>query len=893
MNKKKEAEKKIEQSHREQVNNCHNAILSSNAQCISQSKEVTASQKETVKTMKQFKVVCNDKSYSEKGMDRNHTITSGPDSNGTTSQDKLDVIDGGVADKFARLVRGWETYLNHGARTVQREIPNLGSCQENRPPQLQEAHDDKFKKLSSPFVLRHTHSSPLNYSTRLDDEEEEEILPPQRLERMKRSSSTPSAFGMRSAGSAFGTTLRTMPNLTGHDDRSAFSLPIQRSFHPSRCDSSELPHFSAFDPISFPSDTNDIEKTSIEVTDMSNSHEQKTRESSQKWHRASRAKKFLTDNVRVLRRRSRRSGRENPARPSSTTSSITSNKSSYRKRKECGKLLSNKHVGKGSDIDSTSVVREVSIEVNVEEGNDIKDTLIQKENSFSFSADGEIDNNVESSLPTNIPGSDVHFQGLHSNTDKEEFIFEKIESIHDSIIDLPSRLQKQLSGQGQVGISSNRSKVFRHGERVRHSSPHSFQITNIDSTQSPYVGRSLSLDSRADSSCTAMSAITLNTTGHSTIASNTSATVNSDKLTTLSVVSETDREVMETNKAGRDLRLQVSQGRNNSNATIHSTSTGSTATHGYHSLVGSPSIPREGACMPTDRFFKVSQVGVIHSVSGNSESSSSSDSVEGTAVLDIESTTIQRVDSQLTNSTIHPFGATGSFGNTTSTSSTQSEEPPVFVAYLDRQSSIDMNKVIPRSRNRSSPPYMISTVQEEFTGEPNSPAQILGYPQVIFEAAKPGSSRRLIRQVNKLQPDRRFSERPPLSPIKGLRTPTTPPPFGQRSENSSPALSQSSPPNIVNHRMQNSHLSKPYVLRSAPNRKGMTLITPDRKNITNHVNSRFASGDAVYVDSCSVARSQTYRETNFEVENTEFVSKMASVKIVTPEKGPDESVITK
>ena len=131
--------------------------------------------------------------------------------------------------------------------------------------------------------------------------------------------------------------------------------------------------------------------------------------------------------------------------------------------------------------------------------------------------------------------------------------------------------------------------------------------------------------------------MTGNTSGHTTIAtSTTSGTVSSGHVSVLSSVSETDMEVMETNKAGkirvrrqRKLDSVVKSGNVDGCMSVHSSSTGSTNTNGYVALVGSPAPLREGASMPVDRFFDQSRIAVAHSVSNISGSTGSSGSAGG------------------------------------------------------------------------------------------------------------------------------------------------------------------------------------------------------------------------------------------------------------------------
>ena len=311
--------------------------------------------------------------------------------------------------------------------------------------------------------------------------------------------------------------------------------------------------------------------------------------------------------------------------------------------------------------------------------------------------------------------------------------------------------------------------------------------------------------------------MTGNTSGHTTLATSTSATVSSGHMSVLSSVSETDIEVMETNQAGkmrkrRQRKLdQVLTADVDSNASVYSTSTGSTNTHGYVALAESPAPLRDGASLPVDRFFNQSNIPVRHSVSTNSGSSGSSGSATGPASGVFKGSGISTSPSKKTpQGQGSPASLSIEMFHSNSTGSSGPEEPLKFVSYLDRET---------KSKNPLPP--------VDDGNERESPTDIVGYTDMVFEAATstPGQTTQqpaLIRPQQKRNQDRYRSElsrsRPPLSPIKGLRTPTTPPPSMTAvggSDSTSPAYHQLSPPrNIIDHRL-GAGLSKPYVLRTS------------------------------------------------------------------------------
>ena len=780
----------------------------------------------------------------------------------TIPSSQLDVIDSGASSQFARLVRGWETYVNHGARNVQLGLQNLNLCGEGLarlggPSGLGTVGDEE--DLFAPIVLRHTHSSPLSYSSMFDDGKDPP--PAAGFDHMRRSSSTPStsAFRQRSAGSAFVANLRTMPNLSGPDDRSAFTLPIQRASYASTSDPG-VRFNSAFNPINFQGATEQVENSSIEVLDMG-PVEEKQKEIPQKWHAATKAKKFLKENL-LLRRRRRRGGQGDPPGPSSAS-------------------LKDEDTQKGHDDgdgdSSKPVSREVQVIATVPS---IEEDALGEAAIFPSLRDDEEDIILS-------PQNSSQYHHLDSDLDEEYTHYQRIEAIHESPGTVPSPSYQQFVDRGETPPTA--------GVRVQVSLRSPIQdvpsslLSNIESSQ-VVIGRTTSQDSGAESPGTAMSALTTNSSGHTTLGTSTSGTVSSGRLTVLSTVSETDREVMETNKVGRDLRLrQASQGQpkteEGGNTTVDSSSTASATTNGYLAL-DSPGPLRDGASLLTDRFFKASAIPVSHSssvFSGSTNSGSSSSGISGGS-----GTSTSRVGA--TASSTHPFGeAASSTGNTTSSSSTQSDDPPTFVSYLDQQHSSETATTVARGDTRSSPPVLVRARRDSAEGR-ESLAQIADYSShVIFEAAKP-DSQNVFRPVKR---DRKQSlSRPPLSPIKGLRTP---PPY-QRPVSTSPAYQQLSPPNIVDHRIQRSDLSKPYVLRTAPPlHTGMALISPERGGASNPAvpSDGRDSSDDFHISPLSaeptVERSRTYRETSIEVEKDESAKENPAAALVTPEASKRKS----
>jgi hypothetical protein len=180
-----------------------------------------------------------------------------------------------------------------------------------------------------------------------------------------------------------------------------------------------------------------------------------------------------------------------------------------------------------------------------------------------------------------------------------------------------------------------------------------------------------------------------------------------------------------------------------------------------------------------------------------------------------------------------------------------------------------------------------------------SPAHIVGYLDVVIEEAQ-SQSTNLIRPVQ--QRDPKFASRPPLSPVKGLRAPDTPPPSSTygRPESYSPAYQQMSPPTIVDRRVHpgQSNLSKPYVFRSAPplaSSDSHVLASPEMltnsKTFAISPDMTAESESYIYsiggleggIESFDSHRNRTCIEASIEVEKSDETT--THVPVVSPDKG--------
>jgi hypothetical protein len=690
----------------------------------------------------------------------------------------------GKPDSFAQLVRTWEAYINDDEGDVFQPLQMLQGLQ------LCGRAGEGLARLTGPSIpginalappaLRHTHSSPLQYRPPMFDYNDEEVIPPPvPLNPFQRSSSTPSAYRTDSVSSAFGTA-----------DSSAFTLPSVRSNYASVNDSGS--HFSAFDPVKYYATAlDDMERTSIEVMDMSTEPKEDSEEGKEdpklvKKGAASRAARFLID-VRTLRRRRRmRGGRENPAQPASVSSGSSGSK-------------------EDASVEGNKAAVTVITESNYTPRKVPEELFTSKKPETMYSPE------VHESDPEDGKDEDTptiaQYEKLDSDVDEEEINYQRIEaSLHpESPGTVPSPSYERIVEDRPSSSTERRVKV--NSSRIRIQVSHSITSSSakIDNSKeasgsavslSPTrmaLGEGSSLtpgsnDSGTASPGTTRSSNTGSTSGHTTQAASTSSSLQQSSLST---VSETDREVMEANKQGkRRLSSRIvpaAQKRDADGTSIHSSSTDSSNPAGYLALDESPVALREGANVPADRFFTNSPeaVGSVNQAGGSMRSRTTSTSKKSGNSPESSSAT-----------------------NTSSSNSSSGEEPPTFVSYLHRQAASDLTSV--REAAETSSPRAGESKGEEREG---SPAEIVGYPTVLFEQANVVPREQQPMPVRPPKQNRldKYRPRPPRSPVKGARPVTTPPPRGSVS----PLYNQQSPPrNIVDH--PDSNLSRPYVVRTAP-----------------------------------------------------------------------------
>ena len=631
---------------------------------------------------------------------------------------------------FSELVKTWETYIgDNAAGQFQPLLNNICGAGQNlarlgyAAVQSGYVGVESTAKLSEPVPLRHIRSTPLVQTPSILDDDEDEP-PPIGLEILSRSRSTPLST---SANSAFGTILRpNLPYIGGPDDRSAFTLPPYR-LKPSLSQESVNPHHTIFNPIKCDNELETSEETAIEVMDLPSVKPESPGETGAEAQSTSRAARFLSD-VRNLRMRRRpRDGRENPARPVSISEELSGSKSENSGDEE---TLSSK-----SSTNTTETNTKKGDEGGINRGSNTKQ---------------EINNSLDANAYPNaiLSSDDHHLEDGCQNTRGGRVVRIQV-SCTKPTVDLPSD-----------AVNYPASPVPSH---LGHES----STLTPQSHDSPEASRSSG---------------TTYTSGHTT--QGTATTYSSGQTSNLSVISETDLEVMRANKAGKLIQ---------SGRVAPAPSTRQHRYPGYIEVSDSPNSLREGASVPAERFFTLA------------------DSPGEKRLLGAR---LRTASSLRRSSTTASPNTVSSASMTTNSSASSHDEPPTFVSYLDKKLASDLT-LLREMDERSSPRDTVGGAERE-----SSPAEILGYSDMTFEEAqaptgRPGSRARPrpVWPTKGFQFGRKVRSLPPRSPHKGLRTPSTPPPRGG---GASPVYDAISPPrHIVDHRID-PNVSKPYVFRSTP-----------------------------------------------------------------------------
>jgi hypothetical protein len=784
----------------------------------------------------------------------------------------------GKPSSFAQIVRTWETYINDGTADQFQPLnmfQQLNLCGTGKrlarltgPPLTLAPNNQSKGKLLEPVGLRHTHSTPLRHTPSILDDDDEDLPPPIGLDILSRSRSTPLST---SANSAFGTILRTMPYMNGPGDRSAFTLPPYR-LKPTLSDD-RVARRTTFNPIQYDKEM-ETELTSIEVMDMPTRQprrdpDEKTvhdQEKPSKSKTALRAAKFLSD-VRNLRRRRRvRTGRENPARPASL-----SDDSAKKTDAADEQSLSSKSSASSKD---RRFVSNPQYNCKDPTRNNSKERA-EGTSSSEATSYHQIDSDHEEG--GHFPRRDVSVDADSPATIPSP-VYHQMEDDHDA-----SRV-----GRVRIQVSNSTKESMLPGVAgtppYSIASPEPAQMARDVSTLTPH-----SQDSPGTSRCSG----TTYTSGHTTHA--TSTTYSSGQMSHLSAISETDLEVMEANNAGKLLRGQEDEESSSAfpknealQKAIPLSSSRNARIGGYIELADSPVTLRDGASVPAERFFTLAESPADKRGLGRLRTSS--------------------LKKGIPNS---PTTVSSSSMNTNSSASSTGTEPPAFVSYLDKKTTFDLTS-LRESVEASSP----RAGAQDLEKRESSPAELLGYSDVIFEEAqapKPTTQTkpRPIWPAMGLQFGRRVRSLPPRSPHKGGRTPTTTPP-----QSVSPAYSGVSPPrNIVDHRID-ANVSRPYVLRSTPASTRLLSsqkVSPEVLSSSGDVNYAHIPAEGMDEGAYEVVRmgtgydmsrnyyaaqprgssptaslSKTYNEHSIEILKTDSKEE-SSPTLITPEKGTSPS----
>lgn len=628
---------------------------------------------------------------------------------------------------------------------------------------LSTSEKESNQSLQEPVEFRHIQSTPIRHTPSiLDYEEDVDEPPPIGPAILARSRSTPLSM---SANSAFGTTLRTMTYSPA--DRSAFTLPPYRL---KRAHSSDrVSRHSTFNPIKYDEES-ETEPTFIEVVDLPTHKtlkDNRVRKSSMKRAPLALAARLLSEIRNFRRRRHYRGGRENPARPpSSSDESAKSVKKTQAAYEEFFSLRPssssrNKPMSSSGNKEGLASRNSTSCESPL-----TLPSLIEESDSFPATVRDRVESrqNIESE----------HLQR------KDEPL------VTDNTSRIPSPLCHQMEGGmstsqvGRVCIHVSYSNKEPINQTYPATSPEPSEMARDASSLTPQSGYS-----PGTSRCSG----TTYTSGHYTQGTSTICSIG--QVSHLSTISETDLEVMEVNKGGSHLQEgDGTSARCRDDSVLRSIPLSSSRKARYAALANSPLLLRDGANVPAERFFTVAD----------------SQLYERRSFGRLRTTSSSRKSSSHSPTTVSSSSMTT---NTNSSFSSAGDEPPKFVSYLDRKIASDLTSL--RESVEASSPRAADEERE------SSPAELFN-TDVIFEQAhaplnttskKPSP----IWPTKGFQLGRRVGSLPPRSPSKGSRTPT--PPLGG-SDSISPVYNGLSPPRrIVDHRID-PIVSKPYVFRTTP-----------------------------------------------------------------------------
>jgi len=657
--------------------------------------------------------------------------------NSSVDEGDDDEIPSRLQSSFDRNVQGWEVTISQAGNVDPttngferlRISENLILCgvssvddvdndRHATPPQLvrdfltnMDSETD-CRVLTQSIEFKHTKSTPLQQSQMLDDNDDDILIMPG-VNLMKRSSSTPSSFQPCHIGGSFG---RQIP--LDSQGASAFSQPPQRrtSSVGSGCDIFS----SAFDPVWSLNIVGSPNRKGGTPVALPPPPKSPILPSHGSWQvdtgigvgssksQANIASRVYRD-VQMFRRRHFRSGRENPARPPSTSSSSRGADDDIIK-KDCNDD-SNAHIEGIQTSSSDEGPPSLPLTNNEDRTTGGRQRRTNGrhphvELSLSVGSDEEHDHEGTISQSTHSQSINHGYQHLGSQ-DADDEAGGNPQSIESSspIVPLPTLGENPTSisspvyqnfddGHDENPLLSPR-EAGRHYQCVSKTPSHSLSATVLElAIDAQDYNLSPSSHGSGSQSHTTIQSVLSNNTSSQTHTASTPGIMRSGQIVTSTTVAssatEADMEVMETNCRERLRQHHVVD--TDGTVSIHSFSTSSTNPNSYLALPPSPASLRNGANLPVDRFFAGTRMPFTFSPGSNLSSlglgsvaaSNGTIPEQAAAYLNSKKPAAQ---GNATSGTGSPATvSSSSLAHTTSPNSI-GEEPPRFVSYLERPPS--------------------------------------------------------------------------------------------------------------------------------------------------------------------------------------------------------------
>ena len=596
-------------------------------------------------------------------------------------------------------------------------------------------------------------------------------------------------------------------------------------------------HHSAFDPF-WSARCSSVRAASDSAADFGEDEVEDrmdpTEGKSTKTSSSSKPSKFF--NIRALRRRRIRSGRENPARPPSTSSSSMDGKSPV------FQLKSKRGLGLGMKSSSSSDSESYSVDSTSTAS---KNRALIPENDKDASVKSRmhvvlapsIDEEADEKLASMTSVQQYHSLG---SVDADENEYEP----H------PQDLEAVTPSRGGTLLSILRRPYPSYQQFVDEADASKgeaqVQPRFILPPKSPQASHPSS------SSHGSGSQSRLNT---SNLTHGTSTSAMSSEKTVTSSIASADREVREVMEANRFPQSRHGAAGDES---IHSASTSSTNIPYHVGLFRASPNLREGASLHTDQFFAGSSLPMAHSsststavtgaYSSTTGTSGSNSNTSGSAISGYRSGSTRRVvlppgsaaaaaAHGMNNSPVTVSSSSAAY--TTSSSSTGSEQPPQFVSYLDKKTPSEA-VIVKTTAFARSPLLPAIAAVDSIDEEDQSRAPASGESNFAREELKQ-SIKPVKKRGIKMRKWIKVRSRPPRSSVNPTadgvvsNVGATPPPF---SVTESPTSSATATPRTPPRRMIESRAqedlhrmgaSRPQVVRSHAGGRGATVhVTSER-----------------------------------------------------------------